>query len=298
MIFDKKAIYLLKKYNAMKKIILPFLFLLLFSNNAKATQWMTSFEDAQKIAIATNKFILVDFWATWCGPCKRMDSESWSDPEVQTLMNSFVPLKIDIDIEKNISRKYSVRGIPYVFIMDPNGEIVFQQMSYMRKSEVIILLKKFSLNNNLLQRDYLSYNKEKTGDNALKIAEKYLDYSIYIDKNVRTNFLKLANVYLKKSKDLYKKEGTKNKESQRIDLLSEVYRNTIFNNTDKALKKIKNEFKEEEIEEKNIGLYNFLNFTLYNKTGDKDNAKLWYEKLKTNKDAKLFLMKSRKILTL
>ena len=294
----KSIIFILKKINAMKKIILPFVFLLLFTNKSNANQWMTSFEDAKKLAIATNKLILVDFWATWCGPCKRMDSESWNTPEVQGLMNSFVPLKVDIDIEKAISRKYSVRGIPYVFIMDPNGEIVFQKMSYMGKSEVISLLKKFSLNTTLMQTDYLSYNKKETGDTALKLAEKCLDYSIYINKNVRNNFLKLANTYLKKSKDLFKKEGNKNKESQRIQLLSEVYKNALYNNNSKALKKIKSEFKESEIEEKNIGLYNFLNFTLYNKTGDKESAKLWYEKLKRDKEAKLFLMKSRKILTL
>jgi hypothetical protein len=168
----------------------------------------------------------------------------------------------------------------------------------MGKSEVISLLKKFSLNTTLMQTDYLSYNKKETGDTALKLAEKCLDYSIYINKNVRNNFLKLANTYLKKSKDLFKKEGNKNKESQRIQLLSEVYKNALYNNNSKALKKIKSEFKESEIEEKNIGLYNFLNFTLYNKTGDKESAKLWYEKLKRDKEAKLFLMKSRKILTL
>jgi hypothetical protein len=168
----------------------------------------------------------------------------------------------------------------------------------MGKSEVISLLKKFSLNTTLMQTDYLSYNKKETGDTALKLAEKYLDYSIYIDKNIRNNFLRIANTYLKKSKNLFKKEGDKNKESQRLHLLSEIYKNALYNNNSKALKKIKSDFKETEIEEKNKGLYNFLNFTLYNKAGDKENAKLWYEKLKTEKEAKLFLMKSRKILTL
>lgn len=42
----------------MKKIILSILF---FANKSKANNWMTSFEEARKVAIATNKLILVDF---------------------------------------------------------------------------------------------------------------------------------------------------------------------------------------------------------------------------------------------
>ncbi|AQS92837.1 hypothetical protein BXQ17_01595 [Polaribacter sp. BM10] len=282
----------------MKKIILPFTFLLLFTNSLKADQWMTSFEDAQKIAVATNKFILVDFWASWCGPCKRMDSESWSKPEVQELMGNFIPLKINIDLESSLSRKYGVRAIPFVFIIDPTGEIVFQKMSYMRKSEVISLLQNFSLKTNLMQKKYVSFLNKKSGDTALELAESYLDFSIFLDKKVRSNFLKLANVYLKKSKSLFKKEGNKNKESQRLYLLSEVYRNTLKNNNIKAITKIKNKFKESEIEEKNRTFYNFLNFTLYNKIGEKDKAKIWYDKLKKDNNYKLLLMKSRKILSI
>lgn len=280
----------------MKKTFLAILFLLIVNNKVNANnQWLTSFEDAKKIAIATNKLILVDFWAVWCGPCKRMDSESWSNIEVKKLMRNFVPLKIDIDIKKSLSSKYSVRGIPYIFILDPNGEIIYQKMSYMRKPEVISLLKKFSLNTSLFQSDYINYRNNKTGDNALILAEKYLDYSIFVDKKVKNNFLKVAEIYLKKTKTFYKKEGTKNKEKQRLFLLNEVYRKTLYNRTKSALKSLEKEVSEDVIEEKNKLLYAFLNFTLHNKLKNKEKAKLWYDKLKNDK---LYLLKSRKILSI
>jgi thiol-disulfide isomerase/thioredoxin len=279
----------------MKKITLSLILILLFSSKSNANQWMTSFEDARKIAIATNKLILVDFWAVWCGPCKTMDSESWSDPEVQGMMDSFVPLKIDIDTEKVLSSKYSVRGIPYVFILDPNGEVVFQKMSYMNKNEVKHLLKKYSVNTTLLQSDFSNYYKNETGDAALNIASKYFDYSLYVDKELRNDFLKLGSKYLKKSEQLFKKEGDKKKESQQIDLLGDVYKKMIQGNYEKSLKNLKGKFKEEDILEKNKPLFDFLNFTLYNKLEDKEQAKLWYQKLKKHKKAKLFLMKSRKV---
>lgn len=61
-------------------------------------------------------------------------------------MSNFIPLKIDIDEERKLSSKYSIKAIPYVFILDPNSEILFKKMSYMDKNEVKKVLKKYSVN--------------------------------------------------------------------------------------------------------------------------------------------------------
>ena len=168
-------------------------------------------------------------------------------------------------------------------------------MSYMRKNEVKKVLEKFAVNTQLLRDDYLKYNKNKTGDIALSIAEKYFDYTIYMQKNAKKNFIKAGKTYLKKSRSLFKKEGDKNKESQKMQLLGDVYTKILLGDYKKAIKTLDKKFKANEIEEKNKAFYDFLNFTAYSKLKDRENAKSWYEKLKTHPNSKLLVLKSRKI---
>jgi thiol-disulfide isomerase/thioredoxin len=279
----------------MKKTLLLLLFTVFISKNLNATQWMTSYEDARKIAIATNKFILVDFWATWCGPCLKMDSESWSKEDVQLVMNNFVPLKIDIDVERLLSSKFNIQSIPHVFILDPNGEVVYEQKSYINKQKVLNFLEKYSYNTPMLQPSFAGFYKNNEGDMSLEIAEKYLDFSLYVKDDVKNNFISLADKYLSITSKLYKKEGSKSKNSQRIGMLEDIYINVLKGKYEKSLGKLDKDFIEEKIEESNKKLYTYLKFIIYYKLDKNEQSKIWYEKLKLFDGYKDLLAKSRKV---
>ncbi|MBQ6894980.1 MAG: thioredoxin [Clostridia bacterium] len=81
--------------------------------------------------------VLVDFWASWCGPCKMIA------PVIEEIANEFEGRvkvgKVNVDDEAELSIKYQVMSIPTILIFE-NGEITNKAIGYRSKEELIELL--------------------------------------------------------------------------------------------------------------------------------------------------------------
>lgn len=114
----------------MKKIIILLLVGALSSPALSQVKWTRDMKIAQAMALSGNKFIVMDFWATWCGPCKKMDSDMWNTEEMRAFNEKFIFLKIDVDTNSSLAMSYQANTIPKVVIIDPTGAVVWNEVGY------------------------------------------------------------------------------------------------------------------------------------------------------------------------
>lgn len=240
----------------MKKYII---LLILFSFQISHASWLTSYEDAQKMALTTNRFIIIDFWATWCAPCLEMDKNVWNDDQLEETLQGFVKLKIDIDANRELASKYGVNGIPNILIIDANGKVVHNVLGYQNVQNLKSEIEKLNLSTEFLSTDLMNYYKAKNFGTTIKIAQKYYDYSLLVDPNVKKKIVNTSRAYLNDYKiTLDKKDKDFAKQKQKLDLykLYDMAYNFEFNKLNKKI----SEFKIDEIDPINEYSYWFLKY--------------------------------------
>ncbi len=88
------------------------------------------YEKALEKARAENKLVMVDFTAEWCGWCKKLESEVYTQPSVRAKIDQFVPVMVDVDKQKDLAEQYNVEGMPYIAIVDADGNLLADQNGY------------------------------------------------------------------------------------------------------------------------------------------------------------------------
>jgi thioredoxin-related protein len=117
-------------------ILFGFLAVLLFSGQAIYSQQF-SFDDGLKAAKKEHKKVIVDIYTDWCGWCKKMDREAYSDADIQRIIkDNFIYVKLNAEgnevhsyngksyTDGELAEYFQVTGYPTTVFLDSKGKVI------------------------------------------------------------------------------------------------------------------------------------------------------------------------------
>ena len=90
--------------------------------------------------IASDKPVLIDFFATWCGPCQMMGPIL--QQVKQELGDDVTILKVDVDKYQSLAAQYQVQGVP-TFAIFKKGELLWKQSGAKPKEQLVQILNQY-----------------------------------------------------------------------------------------------------------------------------------------------------------
>lgn len=111
---------------------------LYFEKNPKTTMQNTSKPKSFHDLISGDRPVLVDFYATWCGPCKTM--QPILEDVSRQLGDQVKVIKVDVDKNPDAANKYQVRGVP-TLILFKKGQSLWRQSGVVPAHQLINVVK-------------------------------------------------------------------------------------------------------------------------------------------------------------
>jgi thioredoxin-related protein len=134
--------------------VLPLIVLFLgASPKKKGLQWL-DFDAGSSLAKKSKKPMLVDVYTDWCGWCKRMDKDTYSDQKIKKyLAQKYVLVKMNAESSDTVTYKgekftkeeiaegFKVTGFPTVLFFEPNGDLITSLPGYLPPEKFIYVAK-------------------------------------------------------------------------------------------------------------------------------------------------------------
>lgn len=178
------------------KIFTSWIIALLLSNSFSFGKGIEFFHgslgEAKEVAGQEGKLIFIDAFTTWCGPCKRMSSQVFTQEAVGEFYNqTFINLKLDMEKGegKDFQRQYRVTAFPTLLFLDPEGKVVHKVVGGM-DAENFLNLGKFAAS-----KSSVSSSLDKAYEEGQRDPAFMAEYIETLSKSNRP-LLKITNDYL------------------------------------------------------------------------------------------------------
>jgi thiol:disulfide interchange protein len=107
--------------------------------NAIGLPWAKDYKTAVSQAKSGNKVVMLDFTASWCANCHKLDRTTYVDPGVVKLLGGAVPVQIDYDKQPALVKQYKIGPIPVIVFVDAKGKELGRISKYVDAKEFMSL---------------------------------------------------------------------------------------------------------------------------------------------------------------
>src|SRR4030067_2545198 len=153
--------------------------LVVLAQSSKGEVSWLSYDKGLELAKKQNKHLIVDFYTTWCGWCKRMDKDTYTNSEVKKLLtNNYVAVKLNAESSKNLSingkntterqvaQDFKVSGFPTTCFLKPDGERIACLPGYAGPEQftnILSYIKDKAYEKEMRLEDYIKEKEQKKG---------------------------------------------------------------------------------------------------------------------------------------
>ncbi|NCI46204.1 thioredoxin family protein [Sediminibacterium soli] len=242
----------------MKKIILLLVFAPLFlaAQEGMKFEHGLSWKEIQAKAKAENKYIFMDCFTTWCGPCTYMTENIFPTKEAGAFFNAnFINVKVQFDTTKNdneevkkwfpdmeaINARYKIRAYPTYLMFNPNGEAVHRAVG---SSPVEVFVEKGKDAMDPAKQYYPKLKKYEEGDRSAEFLKSFAliaqgAYDLQTANTAATEYIAtLTDVYTKDNLEFISKFTSSSKDQGFALMLNNAGKVNAVLGPDKAEQKV------------------------------------------------------------
>ncbi|MDX2446330.1 MAG: thioredoxin family protein [Desulfobacterales bacterium] len=118
-----------------------------------------SYEEGTALGMSENKKLFISFYADWCKFCKTMDQQTFQDASIISYLSShFISVKVDVEREKSVARKYNINPLPDSWFLSEKGDIIGNRPGYLSAEDLMPILQ-FIKTDSFLKMSYLQFKE-------------------------------------------------------------------------------------------------------------------------------------------
>lgn len=155
--------------------------------------WETNLDKASDAARKANRALLLEFWSATCEPCRVLDQDVFPDERIGTAIRRLNPVRVDVDKQPDVARRYNVNGTPTLVVTDSYGTELFRYTGLLDADRMLQLFKelpadvsRFNQLSQALARDKDDFSVLATLGRELRSEGFFRSSNRYLDRALRT----------------------------------------------------------------------------------------------------------------